>query len=407
VATVGAPRRTSRGWLAALVPLAVLATALLAFALLDAPGLERNGVPAEDLVVDRSELRPGEIELHVRNDGPDAVRIEQAIVNDAFVAFEQEAEEVGRLAATTVTAEYPWIEGQAYEVALLTSTGGTVTHEIEVAAETPDADAGFFGLMGLIGLYVGIIPVAIGMLWLPWLRRLDERWVRLAMAVTVGLLAFLGLDALEEGREIGAEGAQAFGGAALVFVGAGGAYLALAGIDSWLRARRDRAQAAAAGATAGGGGTAASAGATLALLIAIGIGLHNLGEGLAIGSAYAIGSLALGVSLIVGFAIHNTTEGLAIVAPAAHERVPLRRLVLLGAIAGLPVIPGALLGAAAFDTSLTALMLGIGAGAIAQVAVQIAPSLRDRGGALLNPLSVAGVLAGVAIMYVTGLLISV
>lgn len=403
MATV-ARRRSGRRWLAALVPLAVLAAAVLALVLLDAPGLERRGVPAEELVVDRTELRPGEIELHVRNDGPDAVRIEQASVNDAFVGFEQDSEEVGRLAATTVTAQYPWIEGQAYEVSLLTSTGGTVVHEIEVAAESPEADAGFFGVMGLIGLYVGIIPVAIGMLWLPWLRRLDERWIRLAMALTVGLLAFLGLDALEEGREIGAEGAQALGGAALVFVGAAVAYLALAGIDSWLRARGARARAAAAGSGGGGG---ASAGATLALLIAIGIGLHNLGEGLAIGSAYAIGSLALGVSLVVGFAIHNTTEGLAIVAPAAEERVPLRRLVLLGAIAGLPVIPGALLGAAAFSTSLTALMLGIGAGAIAQVIVQIAPSLRDRGGALLNPLAVVGILLGAAIMYATGLLVSV
>jgi zinc transporter, ZIP family len=399
VATVRAPRPTGRAWIAALVPLAVLAAAVLALVLLDAPGLERRGVPAEDLVVDRTELRPGEIELHVRNDGPDAVEIKQAIVNDGFVGFEQDAEEIGRLAATTVTIDYPWIEGQAYEVALLTATGGTVTHEIDVAAESPEADAGFFGVMGLIGLYVGIIPIAIGMLWLPWLRRLDERWIRFALAVTVGLLAFLGLEALEEGREIGAEGAQALGGAALVFVGAGIAYLALAGIGSWLHAHGERARAADTG--------AASTGATLALLIAIGIGLHNLGEGLAIGSAYAIGSLALGVSLVVGFAIHNTTEGLAIVAPASEEKLPVRRLALLGLIAGAPVIPGALLGAAAFDTSLTALMLGLGAGAIAQVIVQIAPSLRDRAGALLNPLSVVGLLVGVGVMYATGLLVSI
>jgi len=396
VAAVGAPPRSGRGWLAALGPLAVLAVAVLALALLDAPGLERRGVPVEELVVDRTELRDGEIELHLRNDGPDPVEIKQAIVNDAFLPFDQDEEEVGRLDATTVTVEYPWIEGQAYEVALLTATGGTVTHEIEVAAESPETDAGFFGVMGLIGLYVGIIPVAIGMLWLPWLRRLDERWIRFALAATVGLLAFLGLDALEEGREIGAEAAQALGGAALVFVGAGVAYLGLAGIESWLQARSERARAS---------GTGGSAGWTLALLIAVGIGLHNMGEGLAIGSAYAIGSLALGVSLVVGFAIHNTTEGLAIVAPAAHERVPLRRLVVLGAIAGLPVIPGALLGSAAFDPNFTALMLGIGAGAIAQVIVQIAPSLRDKTGALLNPLAVVGVLLGVAVMYTTGLLI--
>jgi zinc transporter ZupT len=397
VATVGAPRSSARGWLAGLVPLAVLALAVLAFVALDAPGLERNGVPAEDLVVDRTELRPGAIELHVRNDGPDAVEIEQAIVNDAFIPFEQDAEEVGRLAATTVTVEYPWIEGQAYEVALLTATGGTVTHTIDAAAETPDADAGFFGVMALIGLYVGIIPVAIGMLWLPWLRRLDPRWIRFALAATIGLLAFIGLEALREGQEVGATGAQALGGAGLVFIGAGAAYLALAGIDAWLRARRERARAS---------GPVGSAGAALALLIAIGIGLHNLGEGLAIGSAYAIGSLALGVSLVVGFAIHNTTEGLAIVAPAASERIPLKRLLLLGAVAGLPVIPGALVGAAAFDTNLTALMLGIGAGAIAQVIVQIAPAIREKeSGVLLNPLSVAGILLGLLVMYVTNLLI--
>ncbi|MEA2472965.1 MAG: zinc transporter, family [Thermoleophilaceae bacterium] len=399
MATVGAPRRSRRGWLAGIVPLAVLAGAVLALSALHAPGLARRGVPVERLVVDRTTLRPGLIELHVRNDGPDGVGIRQVIVNDGFAPFTQDTKRVGRLGANTVKVSYPWIKGEAYEIKLLSSTGNTATHRIDVAAESPAAGASLFGVMSLIGLYVGIIPVAIGMLWLPWLRRLDPRWIRFALAATVGLLAFIGLQALREGQDIGAKGAQALGGAGLVFVGAGAAYLTLAGIDSWLRARRERARAA---------GPVGSAGAALALLIAIGIGLHNLGEGLAIGSAYAIGSLALGVSLVVGFAIHNTTEGLAIVAPAAGEQIPLRRLALLGAVAGLPVIPGALIGAAAYDTSLTALMLGIGAGAIAQVIVQISPALREkRGGALLNPLSVAGVLAGLAVMYVTNLLISV
>src|SRR5688572_31090619 len=227
-----AGRGTRAGWLAALLPLILLGALIGFFVALDAPGLERNGVPVEEIAIERTELRPNEIELQVRNDGPDSVQIAQAIVNDAFAGFQQDDDELGRLDRSLVTIDYPWIEGEAYEVVLLTSTGGTVDTSIDVAAETPEADAGFYGLMGLIGLYVGIIPVAIGMLWLPWMRRLDRRWVQLALAVTVGLLAFLGLDALEEGREIGAEGAQAFGGAALVFVGAGGAYLALAGIDA-------------------------------------------------------------------------------------------------------------------------------------------------------------------------------
>jgi zinc transporter ZupT len=389
-----ATHRRLPAWTAALVPLAVLAVAIAAFVALGAPGLERHGVPVEDVTVERTVLRPGEIELRLRNAGPDPVTLAQAIVNDQLVPFTADDRELGRLEGERVHIPYPWIEGEAYEIALLTSTGGTVETAIDSAAETPAADLGFLGLMGLVGLYVGIIPVAIGMLWLPWIRRVDARWIRFVLALTVGLLAFLGIDALLEGSEIAASGAGAFGGAALVWLGALAAYLALAGIDAGMRARRARARAAGAG------------GFTLALLVAIGVGLHNLGEGLAIGSAYAVGSLALGASLVVGFALHNTTEGLAIVAPASGGALRPRRLVLLGLVAGAPAILGAVIGATAFNAALAAFLFGLGAGAIAQVVVQLAPSLRDDDGRLLGPLTAGGVLAGLALMYATGLLIS-
>lgn len=384
-------------WLLGLLPLALIAAAIAAFALLGAPGLgERSGPPVEDLAVERTVLRPGEIELTVRNDGPDPVRIAQVSVNDAYVDFEASAGEVGRLGSATITVPYDWIEGEAYEIFMLTSTGGTIDHTIDVAAETPQADAGFFGLMALLGIYVGVIPVALGMLWLPFVRRIDRRWVQFLLALTVGLLAFLAIDAVQEGVDAAQAGPQAFGGAALVFVGALTSYLLLAGIDAYLSERRGRAEAA------GGPG-----GAHLALLIAVGIGLHNLGEGLAIGSAYALGALALGAFLVVGFAIHNTTEGLAIVAPLASEPAPLRRLAALGLVAGAPAVLGAAIGATAFDSSLAAFLLGVGAGAIAQVIQQIVPSIRDAAGRALHPLSVAGILAGLALMFATGLLVSV
>ena len=376
------------GWLAALLPLALLGAAIGLFLVFDAPGLERNGVPVEEVAVERTVLHPGEIELSLRNDGPDAVRVEQAIVNDGFAAFEQDDDELGRLDRSTVTIDYPWIEGEAYEVALLTSTGGTIDSSIEVAAETPDADAGFYGLMGLIGLYVGIIPVAIGMLWLPWMRHLDRRWLQFLLALTVGLLVFLGIDAALEGLDLGASGAESLGGGALMWLGAAIAYLVLVAVDGLLSRR-------------------GSGGAHVALLVAIGIGLHNLGEGLVIGSAYAVGSLALGAALVVGFAIHNTTEGLAIVAPVAQDRPRVRFLALLGLLAGAPAILGAWIGASAFDPSLAAFMFGLGVGAIARVVVQIAPQVRDGSGRLLHPLAAAGLIAGLMLMYVTGLLISV
>jgi zinc transporter, ZIP family len=399
-------------WLTGLIPVVVLAGAIGLFVALDAPGLNRIGVPEEELAVERTVLRAGEIELHVRNDGADPVQIRQAIVNDAFTSFTQTKEEIGRLGGAQVRIVYPWIEGESYEIALLTSTGATVTHDIETAVETPDADLGFYGLMALIGLYVGVIPVAIGMLWLPWLRTVDARWVRFLLAFTVGLLGFLAIEALLEGTELAAEGPAALGGGALVWLGAVGAYLGLAGVDAWLRGRVGRVDDPEAGdSEAGGDGRAASSarlGERAAFLVALGIGLHNLGEGLAIGSAYAIGSLALGAALVVGFALHNTTEGLAIVAPVAKSgSARLRTLVLLGLIAGAPAVLGAWIGASAFHPSVAAVMFGIGAGAIAQVIVQIAPALRADDGRLLNPLATGGLLVGLLVMYVTGLMVSV
>jgi len=383
-------------WVLGLVPLLLIFAAVGAFVALGAPGVaERRGPPVEELSVERTKLTPGTIELTVRNDGPDAVSVAQVIVNDAFVSFEGAEAPIGRLETAKVAIEQPWIEGEAYEVALLTSAGTTIPHAIDVAVETPSSDAGFFGLMALLGIYVGVIPIALGMLWLPWIRRIPPAWMRFVMALTVGLLGFLAIDAALEGLELAGTGSQAFGGQALVFIGAVVAFLALTGVSAWLRDRR-RASAA-----------AGASGSSLAMLIAIGVGLHNLGEGLAIGTAYTTGALALGAFLVVGFALHNTTEGLAIVAPIARSKPTLGRLGVLGLIAGAPAVLGAWIGAAAFNTSVAAFLFGAGAGAIAQVIVQLAPTLRDEENRTLHPRAVGGLLAGMALMFATGLLISV
>jgi zinc transporter, ZIP family len=396
-ATVEETLSRAPSWLLGLAPLLLIAAAIAVFAALGGPGLgDRTGPPVEDVAIEKTELHPGEIGLTLRNDGPDPVEIAQVAVNDGYAAFEaSDGLTLGRLGSTTLTIAYPWVEGEAYSISVLTSTGGTIQHEIPVAAETPAADADFFGLMALLGIYVGVIPVSLGMLWLPFLRRVGAVWLRVLIAFTVGLLAFLAVDAGLEGLEIAADAPTAFGGTALVFLGAIVAYLSLAGIDAWLRARRARAT------------TSGASGGYLALMVAIGIGLHNLGEGLAIGSAYASGALALGAFLVVGFAIHNTTEGLAIVAPLADGRARAARLLALGLIAGAPAILGAWVGAAAFNPSLAALLFGVGVGAIAQVIVQLAPAIRDAAGRVLNPGAVAGLLAGVGALYLTGLLVSV
>jgi len=415
----GAARTVGGGlpaWALGLIPLVLIAAAIGAFALLGGPGLgERSGPPVEEVTVERTVLHPGTIELTLRNDGPDPVEIAQVAVNDAYAPFSTAGDrEIGHLGATTLKVDYPWVEGEAYEIFVLTAAGGTIDATIPVATETPETDLSFYGLMALLGIYVGVIPVSLGMLWLPFMRRLGSQWIGALIAFTVGLLAFLAIDAGLEGLEIAAEAPAAFGGASLVFAGGLAAYLVLAAIDAWLEGRARR-QPAAAGAPPGAAPAALAAGPYLALLVAIGIGLHNLGEGLAIGSAYATGALALGAFLVVGFAIHNTTEGLAIVAPlrgggeggTEGGALGIPRLLGLGLIAGGPAILGAWIGASAVNPSVAALLFGVGVGAIVRVIVQIAPSMRDGHGRLLHPLSVGGMLLGIALLYVTGLLVTV
>jgi zinc transporter ZupT len=210
----------------------------------------------------------------------------------------------------------------------------------------------------------------------------------------VGLLLFLLVDAAHEGIDKAAEMPASFQGVALFAAGAGGAFLALESIGAWLRARRARA--------------GASAGAVLALLIAVGIGLHNFGEGLAIGAAFALGEAALGTLLIIGFTLHNTTEGLAIVAPIAKDRPAISTLVRLGLIGGLPTIAGAWLGGLMYSPVAAVLFIGLGAGAIAQVVVQISRQLaagRPMGERFASAPIMAGLLAGFAVMYATGMLV--
>jgi ZIP family zinc transporter len=386
------PVRGVRLWLLGLVPLALLGVVLGLFFALGGTGIGKpeGAPPQENLTVERTILRPGEIELQLRNNGLDDVTVAQAAINDGFVAFTGGRGPIGHLDKANLVLSYPWIGGEAYEISLLLSTGTTITTSIDAAVETPEATLAFYGLMALLGTYVGIIPVMLGLLWLPFFRAVGWRWFRFLMAVTIGLLLFLVVEAMLEGIETAQQSAPVFGGVLLVFAGALFAYLLLKAADTRLRPE-------------GSGRPDRFAGANVALLVAIGIGLHNLSEGLGIGAAYAIGSVAFGTFLVVGFTIQNVTEGLAIVAPLARGKPQIGRLVGLGLLAGAPAIVGAWIGSVAFHASLAALLFGVAAGAVVQVAEVIWPALRDQAGRAVNFLSVAGIAVGFGTLYVTSL----
>jgi zinc transporter, ZIP family len=390
-----ADRSRAVRWAIALLPLVVLAGLLLVIVRLDPAGQLRGDVPpVEVMAFQRVELDDDGILVHLLNDGPDPVTVAQVMVDDAYWAFTQDPPgELSHLGRATLRIPYPWVEGEVHAIRLVSRNGVTFDHTIEVATATPQPDGRLFGIFALIGLYVGVLPVAIGLLWYPLMRRLGRRGLDFVLALTVGLLLFLLVDALHEGGEAAEAVPGSLHGAILLVFAAVAAYVAIDGFGAWLRQRQ---------------GNASSARWVVALLIAIGIGLHNFGEGLAIGAAFALGELAFGTLLMLGFTLHNTTEGLAIVAPLAEERVSLPRLLLLGAIAGLPTIAGAWLGGFLYSPFWAVIFLGIGAGAIAQVVVQIARSMaRERQlGELLRSAPVAwGLLVGVAVMYATGALV--
>ena len=393
-----APRRQKPRWLLGLGPLVLIAVLLGLFSFLSGPGLSRLGEgvpPKEDVTVEDIRLTPGQIVLTVRNQGPDPVAIAQVNVSDYYAAFTQTDDVLEPMEASTITVSYQWVDGDPYDIALVTSAGGKINATIDAAAPSPERSSSFFGLMALLGIYVGVIPVAMGMLWMPFVRHSSAGWIRAMLGFTVGLLAFLTFDATLEAFEL-VTGNSSFGGPLVVILGALISYLVLEATDAWMRRRQDASIVRPKASLSPG---------RLALLIAIGIGLHNLGEGLAIGSAYAVGSLALGASLIVGFAIHNTTEGLAIVTPLARERPGMGRLAVLGLIAGAPAVLGTLIGATVYQPTLAAFLLGLGAGAVGQVAVKLLPMLKDGAGRTLTPLTATGVILGIAMMFATGLLV--
>ena len=373
-------------------PLVLLALLVLAFLKVGPLGVFRAAFPpVEELTIERITLpKPGEMVVHIVNGGPEPVTVAQVLVDDAsWLHYIEGDRTIRRLERRSIRIPYPWVEGEPHVVRLITSTGLTFDSTIEVATTTPTADARYLTTFALLGVYVGVIPVFLGLLWFPFLRTASRRWLDFFLALTVGLLVFLGVDAFAEALATAARVAGAYQGLGIVLLGVLGTPLALAAIGQ--RRRRT--------------GQASSA-FHVSLLIAIGIGLHNLGEGLAIGAAYSTGAIALGTFLIIGFLLHNTTEGLGILAPIATEQPSISRLAMLGAIAGVPTVIGAWIGAFTFSPVWTTFFFAVGAGAIVQVVWELLKlfSRRSEGG-LTAPLNVGGVMAGLLIMYVTGLLV--
>jgi zinc transporter, ZIP family len=390
-------RPPSRAWvlLSAIAPLLLLAGLIWWFFHGGSALIDRPVPPIEQISIRRAELKPGEFRLTIRNTGPMPVDMTLVTVDEAIWKAEfSPSRHLERLEEATVRIPFDWVAGDPYKIELFTANGISFEKEIPVAVETPRPSARMFFVFTAMGLYVGILPVAFGILWLPFLRQLGKRWINFFLSFTVGLLVFLGLDALHEGLEVASQLPGVFSGVGLLAIGFMLAFLLITGVDRFLRART----------AADGLGSSL----ILAYMIALGIGIHNLGEGLAIGSAYASGEIALGALLLVGFTVHNTTEGLAIVSPLARSKPRLIHLILLGILGGGPAILGCWLGGFSYSDIALALFLGIGAGAVFQVVWSIgAQMMKTVEGNLFQLTNATGFLLGMIVMWATALLLSV
>ncbi|MBE1208207.1 ZIP family metal transporter [Aminobacter carboxidus] len=384
-----APRR-ALWW----VVLPLLAFAAAITVLISANPLARfnNGAPpVEDIAFERVILAGDGIRALVRAGGSEPMTIAQVQVDDAYWQFTQEPP--GPLARGTsawIQVPFPWVLGEAHAIKLVTNTGATFAHDIPVAVATPVADSSSLMSQAILGIFVGIVPVAIGLMFYPALRGMGRSGMTFLLALTVGLLGFLMVDAIGEAFELAAESAAIFQGNVMVVLTAAASFLILVGVS-----RRN----------------GAPKGLALATYIAIGIGLHNFGEGLAIGAAFAAGAAGLGSFLVLGFTLHNVTEGIGIAAPILRQRVKLSTFAWLTLLAGGPAVLGLWIGSLAFAPQWSALALAIGAGAILQVIVEVAALIRrgegPESGGLFSPAAMAGLATGAGFMYLTAMLVKI
>lgn len=386
-----APRsRATLVWL--LLPLMALALATAWLVTADPLRSFDNGAPpVENLTFERTVLSQEGIDILVRAGGSEPMIIAQALVDDAYWEFVQEPSgQLARGETAWIQLPYPWVQGEAHVIKIITSTGATFEHEIPVAVPTPVPTTGSLVNQAFLGAFVGIVPVAIGLMFYPALRGVGRAGMNFLLAMTVGMLVFLMIDAAGEALELASEAAAIFQGQVMVVLAGAASFLLLMAVG-----RRS--------------GT--PAGLTLATFIALGIGLHNLGEGLAIGAAFASGAAGLGTFLVLGFTIHNITEGIGIAAPILKSRPAVGVFPALTLLAGGPAVLGLWVGSLAYAPQWSALALAIGAGAILQVVVEVIAYLMKADGrgvvALSSWPAVSGLAFGVVFMYATAMLVKI
>ena len=188
-----------RNWIFVALPIAAL-VAILAFLLVGRPldPLTEAAPPVEELAIETVRLTPDMISLNVRADGSQPVAIAQIQVDGAYRTFTATpSASIDRLASARIDIPYPWIEGETHHILLLTSTGVGFEHTIDVAIPAQEFGGDALLRLGLVGILLGLVPVAIGLLAYPAIRAAGPQAISFMLALTVGLLLYLFVDTMQ------------------------------------------------------------------------------------------------------------------------------------------------------------------------------------------------------------------
>ena len=378
--------------ISAIAPI-VLLVIMIAFLLGPASTFLQFGIVLPEVSIEKIEFTGNEIRATVRNTGPVDVNVVLADVNDRIQPAAIEPDTLlERFETALVRIPFDWNEGQPYEIGVTIDDGTRFAKGTDAAFQSLEPDIDLFVFLGMIGFLIGVVPIMIGLLWYPFIKKLGKNSFNFFLAFTMGLLIFLGIDAVIEAAEISENHlSSVFNGELLIATVIILSFLALHGVGKKLIKRTEL--------------STLSKGLAISLMIAIGIGFHNLGEGLAVGASIALGEVALSTFLIIGFATHNTTEGLAIAAPLTSTKAKIAKMIGLGLIAGIPAIFGTWIGGFSFSPFFTIVFLAIGAGAIFQVVLSIFQYMNEKSNLLSNTSLFAGISVGLLIMYLTSVLI--
>ncbi|APW99125.1 metal cation transporter [Halobiforma lacisalsi AJ5] len=241
-------------------------------------------------------------------------------------------------------------------------------------------------VLTVIGSIAGIVPVAIGMLWFPFIRNLPTRYLHGFMALAAGVLAFIAVEMVGDVADYAGEASNTPVVLALALAGIGTTFAVMYLVSRWR-------QHAAAGAE--------KSGLEVAYLVAFALGLHSVGEGLGIGVAYVQGNTSLLTLLVLAFIMHNVMEGPTVVAAVArdHETPPLWHFAGMGLLAGGPVILGGWIGSIAQSAALAAVFFGMAIGAVLQVLIEVAELIRFDAEAVITRTNAVTFSMGFALMF--------